>query len=231
MISCKDIADEIILVTNDSVDKTVDIAKSFGAKCYKNDFVCFRDQKEFASQLCSNEWILSLDSDECLSKELNDSLNAFLSSSQVSKFSGGSFNRKSFFLGRWIEHGDWYPDVKIRLSRKSLSKWSGLPEHDLLHVDGTICHLNGDLLHYSYRDINHLIIKSLRFADLFVERKINELNSKNKSIAEILFRSFFKFFRSYFLKLGFLDGYQGLLIAVNSGFFTFIKYLKLKLNN
>ena len=196
--------------------------------CVENEFICYRDQKKFASKLCSNEWILNLDSDECISSELFHSLKSFLNSSKLKGFSGCSFNRKSFFLGKWIEHGDWYPDVKIRLSRKSLSTWAGLPEHDLLQIDGSVCHLSGDLLHYSYRDINHLIRKSLIFTDLFVKRRTNQQNTAVIVLAEILFRSSFKFFRAYFLKLGFLDGYQGLLIALNSSFFTFIKYFKLK---
>ena len=157
-------------------------------------------------------------------------MKCFLNSSQLKSFSGCSFNRKSFFLGRWIKHGDWYPDAKIRLSRKSFSTWGGLPEHDLLQIDGPICHLDGDLLHYSYRDINHLIRKSLIFSDLFVKRTTNQQNTEDKSLAGILFRSSFKFFKAYILKLGFLDGYQGLLIALNSSFFTFIKYFKLKFN-
>jgi hypothetical protein len=228
LVSCKDIADEIILVYNDSCDRTVEIAKSYGVNCFENDFVCYRDQKTFAFQLCTNEWTLSLDSDECISSELYHSLKSFLNSSQLKSFSGCSFNRKSFFLGRWIKHGDWYPDVKIRVSRKSLSSWGGLPEHDILQIDGPVCHLDGDLLHYSYRDINHLISKSLSFSDLFLKRSTNVQIIDDKSLAEILFRSSFKFFRAYFFKLGFLDGYQGLLIALNSSFFTLIKYFKLK---
>ena len=165
-----------------------------------------------------------------MSLELKSSINDFLNSSLSKKFSGVSFNRKSYFLGKWIEHGDWYPDAKIRLSKKSLSRWGGSEEHDLLKVDGRVLHLKGNLLHYSYRDINHLINKSLYFSDLFVKRIVLVDDCRKKSLFEIILRSFVRFFRAYFLKLGFLDGYQGLLIAVNSSFFVFIKYIKLNFN-
>lgn len=120
--------------------------------------------------------------------------------------------------------------MKVRLSRKSLTRVGGSAEHDLINVDGSVFHLKGDLLHYSYRDINHLIDKSLYFADLYVKRITLADNWEKKSIFEILFRSFIRFFRAYFLKSGFLDGYHGLLIAVNSSFFVFIKYIKLYFN-
>lgn len=120
--------------------------------------------------------------------------------------------------------------MKVRLSKKSLTRLGGSAEHDQLNVDGRVFHLKGDLLHYSYRDINHLINKSLHFTDLYVKRITLADNWKKKSIIEILLRSFIRFFRAYFLKLGFLDGYHGLLIAVNSSFFVFIKYIKLNFN-
>lgn len=120
--------------------------------------------------------------------------------------------------------------MKVRLSKKSLTRVGGSAEHDLINVDGRVFHLKGDLLHYSYRDINHLINKSLHFTDLYVKRLTLADNWKKKSIFEILLRSFLRFLRAYFLKLGFLDGYHGLLIAVNSSFFVFIKHLKLYFN-
>ena len=225
--SCSGLANEIILVTNDSQDRTIEIAESYGVKCYENKWVCYRDQKSFALNLCSNDWVLSIDSDECLSSELKNSIGYFLNSSFCENFFGGSFNRKSYFLGKWVNHGDWYPDKKVRLSRRAHSKWSGLPEHDLLKVEGSVYHLNGDLLHYSFENIDHLIVKTLAFSNLFVER-IKCDNTKRKSLVEILFRSFFRFFRSYILKFGFLDGHRGLIIAVNSSFFVFVKYMKAK---
>ena len=120
--------------------------------------------------------------------------------------------------------------MKVRLSKKSLTRVGGSAEHDLINVDGRVFHLKGDLLHYSYRDINHLIDKSLHFVDLYVKRITLGDNWKKKSMFEILLRSLLRFFRAYFLKLGFLDGFHGLLIAVNSSFFVFIKYIKLNFN-
>lgn len=226
--SCLSIADEIILVTNDTTDSTVEIAKSFGAKCSDRSFVSLRDQKSYAFSLCTHSWTLSLDADEVLSKSLQVSIRDFLDSPISDVYEGAKFNRLSFFLGRWIKHGDWYPDRKTRLCQKSTGVWSGLPEHDLIKVNGRVKFLNGDLLHYSYANINELIEKTIYFTDEYIKRVSGSVNFRVLSTLEIIFRSMFRFFRGYFLKLGFLDGLPGLIIAINSAHSVFVKYTKLR---
>lgn len=222
--SCKEVADEIIVVHNNCTDRTVEIAKSKGALCYEHPWTNYRDQKSFALSMCKNEWTLNLDADEILSDQLIDSINKILEKEHI-QFSGFSFNRRSFFLNRWINHGDWYPDRITRMSRIGKSKWAGPPLHEFLEVDGTTSYLKGDILHYSYESINQLVEKTLRYTDL----NLHSSNSKSDSplLFSIIFRCFWRFFRSYFIRLGFLDGKPGFIISVNSAFYVFLKYIKL----
>ena len=228
MNSCLSIADEIILVTNDTTDSTVDIAKSLGATCLDRPFVSLLDQKSYAFSLCSHSWTLNIDADEALSESLQRSIRSFLDSPISDVCAGAKFNRLSFFLGRWIKHGDWYPDRKFRLCDKSKGVWSGLPEHDLLTINGEVKFLKGDLLHYSYANINELTEKTIYFTDEYIKRVTTSVNIRILSTLEIIFRSMFRFFRGYFLKLGFLDGLPGLIIAINSAHYVFVKYTKLR---
>lgn len=225
--SCNPIADEVIVVVNDITDKTVEVSESCGAKVFFNDWTNHRDQKAFAMSKCSNDWVLNIDADECLSVSLHRSIKKFLESSS-NGFVGCSFNRKSYFLGEWINHGDWYPDRKVRLCQKSKGRWSGLAEHDLLKVNGRVKFLEGDLFHYSYGNINELTEKTIYFSDKFVERVSRSNKVRFLSTLEIICRSIWRFFRGYFFKLGFLDGLPGLVIAINSAHFVFLKYMKLR---
>ena len=148
--SVKEIADEIVLVHNDNKDSTVKIAKSYGVKCFEFDWHGHRDQKNISLSKTTNKWVLCLDADEALSRELTVSISEVLKSEKLNEFDGYYFNRCSFFLGRWIRHGDWYPDRKLRLVKKSEAEWRGASEHDKLFVNGKVKNLKGDLLHYSY---------------------------------------------------------------------------------
>ena len=128
-------AEEIILVHNDCTDDTVRIAKDYGARCFDEIWHGYKEQKNLAIQKCTKEWILCMDADEVLSDKLKQSISDFLSDSN-NKFSGASFNRCSFFMGKWIRHGDWYPDKKNRLLRVSMGAWEGGQVHEKLTIEG-----------------------------------------------------------------------------------------------
>ena len=221
--SCIGISSEIILVYNDCTDRTVEIAKSKGVNCYENTWTNFRDQKNFALSKCKYDWTLNIDADEVLSDKLISSLRQFLDSNSGG-INGLSFNRKSFFLKRWINHGDWYPDTIIRVSRKGMAKWEGLQVHEFLKVSGRIKLIDGDILHYSYKNINQLVEKSIKYTDLHVNS--HDCNLIASPIPIIIIRAIWRFLRSYIIKLGFLDGMPGFIIAVNSAFSTYLKYIK-----
>jgi glycosyltransferase involved in cell wall biosynthesis len=222
--SLSGIADEIILVHNDCVDKTVEIALKFGAICFEEKWHGHRDQKNMALSKAKKSWVLCLDADERLSPALLASIQSILHRDSKNEADGFECNRKSFFLGRWISHGDWYPDKKIRLVRREKGKFIGLSEHDKLSVNGKVKHLKGDLLHFSYPTLDSILEKTLYFSDIFVRRNSNDGRSFNT--CNIVLRSIWRFFRAYILRFGFLDGFPGFFIAVANAYSTFFRHSK-----
>ena len=215
-------AEEIILVHNDCTDDTVRIAKDYGARCFDEIWHGYKEQKNLAIQKCTKEWILCMDADEVLSDKLKQSISDFLSDSN-NKFSGASFNRCSFFMGKWIRHGDWYPDKKNRLLRASMGAWEGGQVHEKLTIEGEVCHLTGDLLHYSYNSIQEFPQKMSTYAKQFARQRMK--NGEKVSIFQIWIRPLWRFVRAYFLRLGFLDGLPGLIIAFSSSYECMLKYV------
>ncbi len=221
--SAADLASEIVVVDSGSTDRTLDIAREFGARIHSQNWLGHRDQKNIALDHCTQPWVLALDCDEELSIELRNSIRAFFKAGEDNRFAGAEMARKVFFLGRWITHGDWYPDRKLRLFRRDLARWGGSPEHDKIELSsGTVKRLNGDLHHYSFRDMRHYISKINGFADVFLDRQREA--GVRWSLAANLFRPWWRFFRAYFLRRGFLDGFPGLWIAVSTAFFAFVRY-------
>lgn len=220
--SAEGLAAEIIVVDSGSRDGTRGIAESFGAKVVHQDWLGHRDQKNVALGLCTQPWVLALDCDEELSPELRQSLEEFFQKGSAEKFDGAECSRKVWFLGRWITHGDWYPDRKLRIFRRAKAKWGGSPEHDRIELDGTITRLQGDLHHYSFPDIRRYVEKINVYSDAFLERQ-KEAGAK-WSLAANVTRPVWRFFRAYVLRRGFLDGFPGLWIAVATAFFNFVRY-------
>ena len=164
--------------------------------------------------------VLCLDADEALSRELTVSISEVLKSEKLNEFDGYYFNRCSFFLGRWIRHGDWYPDRKLRLVKKSEAEWRGASEHDKLFVNGKVKNLKGDLLHYSYPSMELFISKIAYFSSIYYERQIKD-QVKFKLI-NVLVRPPWRFVRAYFFWAeDSLMGFTGLFIAVCTAFATF----------
>jgi len=220
--SAKRIADEIIVIDSFSNDRTVEISESFGAKVFKNEFNDYSNQKNLANQKASYELVLNLDADEVLSDELIDEINR-IKSYDVSEYTAYYVNRKNYYLGKWIKHSGWYPDKKLRLFLKSKVKWVGRV-HERLEVNGKIGRLKGDLIHHTYRDIYDHIYKLNRYSS-FQAIDIAESNMKILLIRALIM-PIFSFLRNYVLKLGFIDGFAGLLIALVSSWAVSMKYLK-----
>ncbi|MDR0351401.1 MAG: glycosyltransferase family 2 protein [Puniceicoccales bacterium] len=214
--------EEIIVVVNDCTDRTVEIAESYGATVVEHPWQNFRDQKNFAKQLATKEWILSIDADEVVSDELRSSILMFVVNNDR-RYNGAFFKRLVFFLGKWIHHGDWYPDHCQRLFRRDCGYWSGGLVHEYLKVSGNVKSLNGNLLHYTYDSVKEHVEVMIKYTDLFIE----DNKDKPVNLLTAAFRSVWKFFRCYIIKLGFLDGIQGIYIAMAQGFFTLYKYIHL----
>ena len=219
--SVQGIAQEIIIVDSGSTDETVAIAKSFGAIVEHQDWLGYRDQKNRALEYCAQPWILALDCDEELSFELKQSLLNFFAAGDNERFDGAEFNRRTWFLGRWIMHGDWYPDKKLRLFRREKAQWKH-PIHEYVSLNGPVKVLSGDLLHYSFPSMSSYIDKINPFAAEFFKKQQQE--ERRWSLAATITRPLWRFFRAYVLRRGFLDGFPGLWIAVATGFSTFVRY-------
>jgi glycosyltransferase involved in cell wall biosynthesis len=220
--SAADLAREIVVVDSGSTDRTCEVAREFGARVQHQDYLGQRDQKNVAVALCTHPWVLILDCDEELSGELKAAIVAFFESGDAERFAGARMARKVWFMGRWITHGDWYPDRKLRLFRRDQGRNAGNAAHDKFEVDGPVTTLNGDLHHYSFRDMRHYVSKINTFADAFLEKQKSE--GARWSLGATLFRPWWRFFRAYVLRRGFLDGFPGLWIAVATGFFAFVRY-------
>lgn len=216
------LGEEIIVVDSGSKDRTRDIAQSRGARVIHQDWLGQCGQKQVALNNCTQPWVLSLDCDEELSPELRQSIERFFQDGLSEKFDGAKCSRKVWFMGRWITHGDWYPDRKLRLFRRDKGRFGGNAAHDKVELDGASMLLEGDLHHYSFPSMNRYIEKINHFADAFLEQQIAE--GKSWSMSANVMRPLWRFFRAYFLRRGFMDGFPGLWIAVATAFFSFVRY-------
>jgi hypothetical protein len=148
----------------------------------------------------------------------------FASPDQTTRFEAYDFPRCTLFYDRWIRHGEWYPDRKLRLWKRGCGTWGGVFPHGRVIVTGRVGHLNGELMHYSMESIEHSLQKTIRYANEFAETCRHE--HRRISFFQLLIRPPWRFLRGYVFKLGFLDGWRGLTIAWMSAFYTFLRYLK-----
>lgn len=217
---------EIIVVLNDTVsDGTDKIAESFGAKIFREPWKGHIAQKNSAAQKASQEWLLGLDADEVISPELQAEIHRWFAASGPSRdIAAFSFPRCSLYCGRWIRHGDWYPDRQIRLWRRGLAEWGGVDPHDKLIVRGKVQKLKSNLQHFSNESVNAHIQKIIPFTDEFVRQ--HSQNGPGPQITGLWIRPIWRFVRAYIFRLGFLDGWQGCYIAWLNAFSTATKYAK-----
>lgn len=215
---------EIVGVINRCTDKTKEILESYGAKVYEHEWEGFTNQKNNALKYALQPWVLSIDADEEISPYLARSIQEFIESKQ--DYNGAYWARKTWFLGRWIKHGDWYPDHVLKLFKREKGRFCGGRIHETVIVDGAVKKLKGNLLHYSFNSIDHMSKKFLSYAEAFLNDKL-EKGHNQFSITKTILRAFWRFFRCYFVRLGFLDGYPGFYIAVNQSFYTLFRYTQL----
>lgn len=217
---------EIVVVLNDNVNDGTDrIAESFGAKVFREPWKGFTGQKNSAADKCAQPWLLNLDADEVITPELAKEIAAAVQQNDAA-YSAYQFPRCTFYCGRWIRHGDWYPDRQIRLWRRGQARWGGTDPHATLLANGRTGRLKADMLHHSMEDLNHLVSKTITYTDIFAMQK-SEARLR-VGLATLWFRPSWRFVRGYFLKLGFLDGWQGFSIAWLGAFYTFLRYAKVR---
>lgn len=222
--SVAELADEIIVVDSFSTDKTLDIAKKYTKRVYQREWTNFADQKNFANDKASLAWILSLDADERVSPELLEEILRIKEGEP--ECVGFSMPRRVFYLGKWIRHSGWYPDRKIRLFRKEEARWEGEYIHENLIIEGKIERLKGSIHHFTYRNIADHLERINNFSKLGAQKLYTQ--KKKASWYHLIFLPFFRFIKSFFFRLGILDGFAGLVISVLNGYAVFIRYAKLR---
>jgi glycosyltransferase involved in cell wall biosynthesis len=219
-------AQEVIVITNDCTDQTASVAATFGAKVVDHLWQGFKEQRNFAKQLATMPWVLSLDADEVVSEELKQSIMSFVAKDDV-RYDGASCSRLTYFLGKSVTHGGLFPDISIRLFRENKGSWEGRRIHERLQVEGKVLLLEGNLLHYSHGSIREQIERLLVYSEYFVS------DSKGEQVSswKIFSQTFLCFFTRYIIKLGFLDGFRGLYLALAVSFFRLYEYTRLYENN
>jgi glycosyltransferase involved in cell wall biosynthesis len=219
--SCQDLADEVVVLDSFSTDATERIAREFAkVRFSQHHFDGHVQQKERAFALCRNPWILSLDADERLSPELAAELRALDPGPRV----GFRMPRVTFVMGRAIRHSGWYPQRKYRLVRRGHARWAGENPHDYLVVDGPGGDLRGDLFHYSFQDLSHMV----RTADSFSSIQAVNLRARGQRFPRLraVLKPVVKFLEIYVWKRGFLDGFPGFVVAVQNAHSTFLREAK-----
>ncbi|MEY4604021.1 MAG: hypothetical protein RIT43_1313 [Bacteroidota bacterium] len=220
----KDIADEIIVVDSFSKDLTQAICNEFNVRFIQNPFEGHIQQKNYAIDQASNEWILSLDADEALTDELKQSI---LQIKRDPQFLGYRLNRLTNYCGHWVRYCGWYPDTKVRLVNRNHARWQGVNPHDRLDMNNKeeTGFLKGDLLHYSYYTREDHLKQIEYFGDIAAKELFQRGGRSN--YLKIVVKVVAQFFKSFFLKLGILDGTTGFTISRLSAYATYRKYIKL----
>lgn len=222
--SVRDLVSEIVILDSGSTDRTIEIAKRFNAKIFTRKFDNFSDQKNCALSLAENEWVLHLDADEFLSEELKDEIKEKICDSDNCKYDGFYLIRVNSFLGKRMKYSGIANEARLRLAKKSLSKYVGGAVHERLEVTGKIGNLKNVFYHNSFPNLNNYFKKFDQYTSLDAQKRFDE--NKNFHITDVIFRPPIGFIKSYILKLGFLDGMEGFIWAVLSSYYIFVKYIK-----
>lgn len=223
LLKSLDFVDEVVVVDSGSLDGTVEICKKYGARVIFHNWLGYARQKQFAMEQCSGEWILNLDADESVSPELRSEILLRLSSldEHVVAF---SIPRLSHYLGKWIYHGGWFPDRKVRLVKAGMASWVGDGIHEKLNPDGVQRELQHPIFHFVYRNIFDQVKTINSFSSVAAES-----HSRAASGYYVFFgvlHAIGKFLECSIWKRGLLDGVPGLIIAMNSSFYVFLKHAK-----
>jgi glycosyltransferase involved in cell wall biosynthesis len=218
-------AAETVVVDSGSRDDTVALAQSAGARVIEHAWQGYGPQKNFAVAQATHDWVLCVDADERVSPELAAAIRGAFASG-VPKVAAYSIARRNRFLGRWLAHGEGYPDWKVRLFDRRRAHWSTDPVHEKVVADGPVARLAGDLLHLSAESVDAYISKQNRYTTLQAEAM--HAAGERASGWRIALSPAARFFRFYVGKLGFLDGAAGFAHIAIGAFASFLKYVKLR---
>ena len=217
-------ADEIVVVDSGSADATVELAKRYTDKVYTLPWKGFGPQKQAAVDLASNDAVLNVDCDERVTPELAGEIQAILSGDEM--LPGYSVPRRTFLGGKEIRHCGWYPDRTVRLFDRRKARFSEDIVHERVVVSGGTAECRNHILHYSFSGISDLLAKLERYGDLGARQMYER--GRRWRLSDLMIRPAYALLKTYILKLGFLDGYEGWLISKTTAFLTFTKYAKLR---
>jgi glycosyltransferase involved in cell wall biosynthesis len=219
--------DEIVVVDSGSTDRTTEIAANLGARVIESPWLGYARQKNFASEQAQNDWILSIDADEALSEALEAEIWQIKKAGP--RFDAYTMPRLAQYLGRWILHSGWYPDRKVRLFDRRKARWRGEYVHESVYVDGSLGHLEANLLHFTCSSLSEHLKSMDRYTTLAAEQLIAE--HRVVGWARMVLDPPWTFFKSYVLARGFLDGAEGLAISHMAALYNFLKYAKARFMN
>lgn len=217
--------DEIIVVDSNSKDQTCKIAEQYGATVIQQSWLGFGAQKQFAVDAAKNDWVLCIDADEQVSQKLQQSIEQTVCLNDSVEYQAYQFPRCNMFMGRWLRHGEGYPDYSLRLFNRNYARWSDDPVHEKVVSEKEVGVLQGDLLHQSQETLDKYLEKQNRYTTLQAEQLYK--NGKKSSLLKIIVSPLFRFIKFYFIKLGFLDGIPGLIHILIGCQNSFTKYTKL----
>ncbi len=217
-------ADEIVLIDSQSTDRTVEIAKEYGAKIYSPQWKGYGPAKQEGVNKATSEWILSIDADEEVTSELADEIKSVLKTENI--YNGCLINRHTSFMGKWINHCGWYPDYLLRLFRKKSGNFNDAVIHEKVEINGKTRELKAELLHYSYPNLESYLKRFNRYTTLGAETAFAK--GKKARNFDIVFRPFVSFIDHFITHQGFQDGIEGFIISVLSSVAVMVKYVKLR---
>jgi glycosyltransferase involved in cell wall biosynthesis len=215
--------DEIVVVDSGSSDSTPDICREYTDRIFQREWTGYADQKNFAVEKASHDWIFSLDADERASTELCSEIQALARTGFARP--GYRIPRVAFFMGRWIRHGDWYPDYQLRLFDRRCGKWEGGRVHESVRLREKPEFLRGEIQHYTYRNLSDY----LRRLEVYSNLAAFDYQQRGKQATPLglLGNPTAAFVKAYILKRGFMDGTAGFAVAVMGAVSVFFKYAKL----
>jgi glycosyltransferase involved in cell wall biosynthesis len=216
-------ADEIVVVDSFSTDQTVEICRRYTDKVFQRKWPGHRDQYQYAADLTTRDWIMFVDADEEVPPELAEEIQRELNG-RAGDVDGFFVYRRTYYLGRWIRYGGWYPDGEIRLYRRDRGRWEG-GLHAKIAVEGKVKPLKHHYLHYNYQDFSDQIQTIDKYSRIAAEDMVEK--GETFSSFKLLFHPLFRFIKEYLWKLGFRDGLPGFVIIVSTMYYVFAKYAKL----
>jgi len=223
--SLRGLADEVIVVDSGSTDRTLEIARAHGAKVFCEPWKGYATQKNSAIARATGDWVLSLDADEVLEPELAEEIRSVVTQAADDGIHGYFIPRKNFFFGRWVKHGGYYPDPKLRLFRRGTARFQERLVHESMESDGPTARLRHALLHDAYPTLKGYLGACNKYSSLSAEIAYGK-GHRRFSLWNIVLRPWATFLYNYFVRLGFLDGREGLLVHLYHACYVSWTYAK-----